>query len=416
VRHELRSVYYVSADPNAGNHIPRFVTYPTLSLKGTNLQTDASAEGLKLPKLLGPADQTFTAVGGELGFASDANADPRTADRNFVVPDLAEPRAHVDQDWLLTYEGPLPGSAGKVGKVSFSNPDATSRGLFDPSGSFCSLGVLDREAALVRGRPLVAATSGSDEAGRAEALATWADDHADVVEITNDFLPEEDPYWSAVQNTCSYFRCATTYGPPDAPTSARSFPIVAAYQDRVLTAPTTVLDTTDTNATLPPECCFPTLVNYQLRSSRSWVALGSVTGFNHHTTVDPATGRCIEAGVDRATSLVCDTSVVKRNGRVFEAPNGPPRTHDDPFAFRDAELSFLVYSGTDPSVRDMSFSWRMSGGFGGLALSLGRGSSFVAPQALTYSNAIERAVVTDGSLQGVVVIDVGAVSVTNTFF
>jgi hypothetical protein len=416
VRHELRSVYFVSADPNAGNHVPRFVTYPTLTLKGTNLRTDTSKEGLENPKLLGPADQTFTAVGGELGFAQEANADPRTAERNFVIPDLAEPRAHVDQDWLLTYEGAIPGSAGKVGKIAFSNPDPASRGLFDSSGSFCGIGVLDRDAALVRGRPLLAATSGDDDTGRAEALATWADEHADIVEITNDFLPEEDPYWAAAQDTCSYLRCVTTYGNPDNPTSARSFPITAAYQDRVLTAATSVADATDPTATLPPECCFPTLVTYQVRSSRSWVALGSVTGFNHHTTVDPQTGRCVEAGVDRETSLVCDTSVVRRNGRVFEAPSGAARPHDDPFIFHDAELSFFVYGGDQPSRRDMSFSWRMSGGFGGLALSLGRGSSFVAPQALTYSNAIERAIVTDGSLQGVVVVDVGAVSVTNTFF
>ena len=107
---------------------------------------------------------------------------------------------------------------------------------------------------------------------------------------------------------------------------------------------------------------------------------------------------------------------MKRNGRVYEPPNRVPRPHQDPYTFHDAELFLLVYPGLEPSKRDMIFSWHMTGGFGGLAVSLGRGSSFVAPQALTYSDAIGRAVVIDGSLQGVVVVDVAAVRVTNTFF
>ncbi len=109
---------------------------------------------------------------------------------------------------------------------------------------------------------------------------------------------------------------------------------------------------------------------------------------------------------------------MKRNGRVFEVPETQqqPRNHADPYVFHDAELFFAVYAGKAPSIRDMSFNWRMAGGFGGLAIFLGRGSSFVAPQSVTYSDAIGRAIVTDGSLQGVVVVDVGSIAVTNTFF
>lgn len=416
VRHELRSAYYVSIDPNAGNHVPRFVAYPSLSLKGNTLRTDESEEGNTRPKLLGPSDHPFLTPGGDFAIARGTVATPNEASRNFVVPDLAEPRAHVDQDWTLTFEGPIPGSAGKVARVNVSAADPANRGIFDPSGAFCDIGVLDAEAARVRGKALLGATNPGDEATRGAELDAFALSHADVAEITNDFLAPEDPYWSAVGDSCSLLRCVTTFGRPDAPTAARSFPILEAYQDRVITPLAAVPDLTTDGALLAPECCFPTLVSYQVRASQSWVALGSVTGFNHHNTVDPNTGRCIEAGIDRATSLICDTTVVKRNGRVFEVPDRTPRAHADPYVFHDAELFFAVYPGTLPSVRDMSFSWRMTGGFGGLALFLGRGSTFVAPQSLAYSNAIGRAIVTDGSLQGVVVVDVGSIVVTNTFF
>ena len=263
VRHELRSAYHVSQDLNAGNHLPGFLTFPALSLKGSTLRSDAGEEGQRLPKLLGPSDQPYAGFARPGGVADGVTVDPATSEKSFVTPDLAEPRAHVEQDWTLTYEGPLPGSVGKVGRLSVSAPDQRNRGIFDPSGGFCDLGVHDVAAARVRGRQVLASTdpvADTDTPPRASALDAFASAHGDIAEITNGFLAEEDPYWTSTNGVCSYLRCTTTYGPTDAPTAARTFPILEAYQDRILTASTTVIDVTDETRLLPAECCFPTLI------------------------------------------------------------------------------------------------------------------------------------------------------------
>ena len=59
----------------------------------------------------------------------------------------------------------------------------------------------------------------------------------------------------------------------------------------------------------------------------------------------------------------------------------------------------------------------MSGGFVPLSIALGRGSPLVAPQAIYYHPVLgSNLLVTDGALQGVVLVDLYQLAVSNSFF
>ena len=431
VPHELRSRYHVSSSVNVGSHQPGFVSFPILNYQGAALVTNSTEEGLKHPKLLGPDQPKATGTNdvsiGKQGLVITVNPDPSVADNNYLLADIREPRAAIDQDWAMAYEGVLPGFGGKVGRLTLHNQDKTTRGLVDSSGGFCYRGVHDKAAARVDGLKLYPNRDDRD------TLDAFAEAHADWLEITSDILDEQDPYWSG-NPACSYVSCRATFGLADTPTEARSFRIREAYHDRVLIGPdedgpvlvydVTLPSPTDPNQPLPlptldPECCFPTLIGYQVRGGETWIATGGVSGFVHHTTIG-AGARCVDEGVDPATGVVCDPSFVTRTGRAYEVPNSKTKPniqqHDGPYTFHNPNFFSVVYAGAEPSRRDMIFSWQMSGGFVPLEINLGISSVQVAPQAMYYHPVLNTEVlVTDGALQGVLTIDLGTLAINRDF-
>jgi hypothetical protein len=444
VRHEIRSRNFLVDDESQGRNLPG-VSLATLGLNGAALRTDsdeASDEARQNPKLLGPGNTVLLPSAQALAPDNKARcgvdrvcpwplADgtlveptPTRADRNFIVPDTREPRAAIAQDWVLAYEGVIPGTAGKVGRLQFRETDPQKRGLIDTNGNFCYLGVHDQKLARLEGRRF----HGREDFQQLDAFSRA---HADWVEITNNLLDEDDPYWSSVGDSCSYLRCRAAFGTSDAPSPNRSFRIREVYQDRLLIDPTdptapvdapiTVPDPTRSGAPLDPDCCFPTLTSYQIRGGAAWIALGSVSGYLHRSTLG-ADGRCTFLGVDDSSGELCDASFDTRTSRLYEVPaiNGArdpqARPHTDPYTFHNPYFYALVYEGTQPSRRGMTFGWSMTGGFRGLEISLGRGSTQVAPNSMFYHPALGTEVlITDAALQGVLSIDLFDLAVVRSF-
>jgi hypothetical protein len=484
-RHELRSAFYFANKSETGLHAPGFQAYPVLSFNGASLRTDASPEARANPKLLGPAAPNYyydpnvpipekvdgsnwqlfsEVIYNEKGAPTPARNPnyvrypsldalwafergggsvlgdpfPESTERNFVVPDFREPRAHADEAWTVWYEGPLPGFEGRFAdsRLGASELDPAQRGFFDPDATFCDAGVHDEDATRLEAARLLGASAPADD------LDSFAKEHADFVEIADDLLPPEDPYWAAAvsearpqADRCDYYSCEATFGAATNPTAARNFIITRAYQDRVF-----VRDSVP--RTLDPDCCFPTLVRYRVRTHNTWTVVGGTVGFLHHGTVDEATGRCVDRGVDQATGAFCDPLIALRNGRAYEALNpdvikdkpsfsdvrwpcrdelgavaldrrpqydrpaegGPPTCFPpavtDPMTFRNGLLNFVLYRGVEPSQRDMVFTWSMTGGFVPLQIDLSRGG-LVAPASAVFSPSLQRLIVTDGGQNGV---------------
>jgi hypothetical protein len=438
-RHEVRSASYVSTNSLVGPHAPGFVSFPQLQYRGSTLRTDQSTDGEQNPRMRGPLVDNATAVAFDKGgTALTVEIDPYATGgmaaqaQNFVIADVREPRTAVDQDWSLTYGGVLPGFDGKVARLDLSaNPPAVR----DANGYFCANGTHDRDAGRVEARRLL-------KAGAGDSVEVYARALSDYVEITNALLDQADPYWSSPGLTCSFNSCQATFGTSDYPNDPRFFKITKAYQDHVEVEAPTITDSI-TGQTIDTQCCFPTLVSYRVRGGDgTWIAVGAQTGFLHHVLADGA-GKCIVGGVVPTTGEVCDPTQEVRTGRAYQVLNNaaalkagtdsvdaglaypsdskgemvPRQSNVGEFTFHNPQMYLVVYPGKQAPKRDMAFTWHMGGGFNPLVIGLGRGSPLVAPQSMFYHPILGSSVlVTDGALQGVVLVDMYQLAVSNAFF
>ncbi len=434
VRHEVRGVRFFQSGENTGPGRPFPVSDPQLSLKGATLTYEPGAAMQKIPVLLPPSDGADVVPTGKI-----VDVSPAKATRSYVTPDWTEPRTNFSQAYALTFEGALPGFDGKVarGLLTGAKGDA-DRGFYDPNAYFCSNGVHDEKAATLEGARVLGKPRKDPEVelfGRA---------HADVLEVASDLLDEDDPYWQAQGDRCDFFRCRAVYGTTDSPTLFRSYRVREAYQDRLIVdaeilgsdpaqperrADGAARDPSVDGAYIEPECCFPTQVSYRVRAGNTWALLGSSSGFLHHVTTEPSTGRCIDAGVLQDSGEVCDPLQVARTSRAYEVPytdrtgdtcalrpSFAPAPHDDPRTFHNPAMYFVVYGGCEPSKRDMRFAWDWGPGFSPMSIQLGQGSVAVAPQSLVKHPVLgESVLVTDGALQGVLLLDLRRLSVTGQF-
>ncbi|HPB95746.1 MAG TPA: hypothetical protein PKW66_07515, partial [Polyangiaceae bacterium] len=212
-----------------------------------------------------------------------------------------------------------------------------------------------------------------------------------------DFLLEDDPYWDSVADHCSWLQCRETFGTVRDPKSTRDLPITEAYQGSLVVEG--VWDFV--------RCCFPTLVSYTVRPRNQWVVTGTAAGFLHRVVPDPFTGRCVDS---------CDPNRSLLNARVLERERSEPvPALDDPGVFRNPALQFVLWRGTAPSERKMAFTFVQKDGFYPLFINLAAATSFVQPQSLTLAPTGELAIA-DGSAQGLILVDLGSIRVSRSFF
>jgi hypothetical protein len=172
-----------------------------------------------------------------------------------------------------------------------------------------------------------------------EALTAFEDRHADVVEITGDFLPSVDSYWvsprlldpeSAGGCGLTYSACVDTFDNYDS-TSVRpnrEFEVLEAFQDRLVVEPRgggdeELDDEQKRELSRRLECCFPQGLEYRVRAQNQWVVIGSGGATRNDVTArrwvlprDPADPEDDEE-VFRC-DLDCDPRKVYWNSRVFE--------------------------------------------------------------------------------------------------
>jgi hypothetical protein len=389
--HAPRSGNYLLTNDDVGRHEPGIQTYPILSTKDGTVVTDGPVMRASLPTGGGEAALRLALSGdiAQIEAGTGAILDEE-GPRNALRMNLADPRVHnLEQEWAVTYQGALPGFLGKSGDLHMS---ADERSFTDASAGFCAGGVQSQASA----RELFAAEGLSGAELDAAAART-----ADRLYISEAIAEKDNTYWDTA--ACTWEACRATFGDVDVPTAARDLVVLEAYQDHLdLAAPQ---GTTDDEI----ECCFPTLLDYQVRAGDEWVVVGANTGFLHHVIADPETGVCRPS---------CDPFDAAKVGRVRshffprEGEGGDTPKDGEPDAFASVHFRFAILVPTDSDVdqraglqRDMSFRFITQGNFIPLRGELTNSDRpTVAPQTIGYLPVIDELFVTDGGLEGLLIV------------
>ncbi len=408
--HSLRSEVLITNDAISGNQLPRILTTPSVS-----------SNGVILPQL--------------------GNGSEDTPALN-VRFSLDEPQVHIDQDWFLGYEAAIPGFDGIAAPVVTKDKYA-SLILDQPQARFCTKGVEDWARGIERTKAVNAdlAKRGVDPLTKKPFALPVGTERwmTDYIQLSEDLLDVSDAYWSLDQSqsdqscwegslaTASgatrHDACARTYGSlasDQKPT--RDFPIIEAYDDRVVLGRfytpadghREVVYTDPSNASdlKLMQCCFHHQVRFRVRTGQQWSTLGQTPGgggglglFSHMTT--DSAGRCVAS---------CETRESLLNARLATLPYGIDISGIDKsaaVAMRNPMYSALMIgakSGKEP-VRDMTYSFTTRGQFRTLTVTLGGASISVNPQSMRYVDSLGQMAVVDGASQGLVLIDLQAVTV-----
>jgi hypothetical protein len=395
--HQPRSSAYLAYRENVVATQPGLEALPLLFDKdGVVLSaTDEGAPRMRatVPVETPPFDLTLpiasgsTAVDPLTGLLKAADVDAASA--HVLAMNHDDPRAHIlAQSWTVTYEGAIPGFTGH-----FASQVPTAEGFEfrDPASGFCGRGV--------RGASAVADELVALEGVTAEQAAVEAQALADYVQVTSDTPVLGDKYWDE-QSTCSFASCQQAYGTSRNPLPTRDLRITVAKDDVLFVEPR------DGAINPPLKCCFPNVVEFEVRGGSQWIVLGSQVGFLHRGAPD-------KDGVCRSR---CDGRLGRLDGRVREVTMDEPVRDDAPRAFRNPFFRFAIRSGTR-TTREMRFEFATQGQFSPLQLALlgTSGSTDIQPAAATFLPTTDEIVVSDGSLQGLTLVKLDTFSVSRQY-
>lgn len=450
--HRTRSGRMMVNAGDLGVNAPALRGLPKLiAPEGGNLAADLSDEGVLHPKLLAvdfqnpeggsePAEvyvgtTLYKSAAGADGEANLLATDPKSAERLGVALLLGEPRAFGgDEEMRLQYEGAF------VPERKTGFPDWGTGELRDPDAVFCARGVQD--AAFVQ-------TVGQKLGVASEKLGAFGSRHADVVTVTQAIPGEDSSYWTPEKipgGSCggatgkvAYFNCREAFGPADAPTELRDLRVLEAYQDRIVFEPKSYADQAD-KARISELlfCCMGggSAISYEVRAGHQWVLTGSGSGFRHNMTAAGPDFRCVDdcnprrAGLGSRVFEVSSSSCVSIGGTTGACAvglaveqdlacvlaSGTTLAADHPCVYQSLTHRFAVYRGNEPSERDMSFVWAVTGGFVPLTANLAAQSRAVSPQSMVFVPQIGQFAVADGASEGLVLVSLDSVSVSRLFF
>jgi hypothetical protein len=146
-------------------------------------------------------------------------------------------------------------------------------------------------------------------------------------------------------------------------------------------------------------CCFPTLVDYEIRPNAEWTLVGGASGFVHSVVADSSTGECRPS---------CDPRLALQRARVRTAPPGSVPRPGDPFAFQNALFSLSVVEaepgeGVVGPEEDQAFRFITQASFTALRVNLLDSSRpALQIQSLGYVPPLDEVFVSDGGLEGIV--------------
>ena len=443
--HRFRSQRFALNDTNVGVRAPSLRDFPRLSVPASANATDPTNR----PRLLavpfvdsqGSPVSTEVFVGASR-YTTESNGDDAIAvnpndqtselmqTQNSVVLPPLEPRSYAAEDTVsLTYEGSYAGDRAS-GLLKDEEGVLT---LEDASLSFCGAGVYD----IATMKAYAMAELGLADAAQAEIFAT---EHADYVQLATALPEETDSYWSRAEVKRS--DCLTWFGADDAEPllPARDFRVEAAFAGSLQLAPRQASSTVTSDVmTARATKCFPTAQKYRLRAGKHWALVHSAFGFRHDVVAKGDQNQCVRS---------CDPLRKWSRGRVFEissvnepdhckaanAPGDPldlrvgcadatdvvcvydqapdantrrgvaPSDAASACVFNGLNDRFALYRGRLPSERDSVFTWRTTGGFTPLVMSLSAStsSSVVAPQSIQFLQQPEQMAVVDGASKGLV--------------
>lgn len=319
---------------------------------------------------------------------TETGLSPTEPNEHTLLMNLFDPRAHLtNQDWTVTYEGRLPGFSNRFAELVELSTDRFR--LTDPTSAFCSRGVQSQGALVDQ----LLAEGVSEENALSQSAPM-----ADYVQVFSSFPVEADPYWES-QNECTFNACNAVYGSTETPREARDLRIIEAFDDSVELEP---------RASLPGDaprlkCCFPGVVEFRVRPGRQWTVVGNAVGFLHRMTI-------ADDGTCRPT---CDDISRLETGRVIEAGPDEVVSIDDPEAFVSPFFEFAINGGA--SQRDMTFTMTTKGFFEPLVLRVVTSDEDVQPTAASFLSPTGEIVVSDGSLQGITLIDIDDLAISRQF-
>jgi hypothetical protein len=254
-----RSNFLLRNDPTSGIHIPYVLNTPELiDITGASVAPSPN-EPVLLPTVLptgfvdpstytSPVDphDNYLGTGVDAAAPGDGGATIPSQEPGSVetVPGVRvsfdDPTAHVDQDWWVTYEGPLPATSPLVASIysttmyqdmTFSLAAAlppagdagADGGAGVAGGGFCEMGVEDWALGKQRATQVQGAITAITKAGGLPMvsalsappapLGQWTSDY---VEITDDIYPSNDCYWQEGLDGEGGLSggCVTGYGAP----------------------------------------------------------------------------------------------------------------------------------------------------------------------------------------------------------
>ncbi|UQA56019.1 hypothetical protein [Polyangium aurulentum] len=401
VPHTPRSANYMKTSERTGQNEPGLPSFPLFFDQDGSLQSNLDPNGVvmraTLPVSSNP-DEPFPASQFALAVGSNVlPVDPKTGlttnageVEHTVAMNLEDPRAHsFGQNWSVSYEGALPGFTGKAGRLSLTG---AARGLFDAASRFCDAGVLGQKA--------------WEEMGESGAGGL-----ADYVQIASDVPAEDDAYWTSadVGGQCTYQQCRIEFGTSEVPKPTRDIPIVEAYQDHLELGSASVDDALI-------ECCFPTLVAFNVRAGNQWVVVGDGSGFLHHVIATPEESASSPEMVGACRNS-CDPRLERRNGRVRRTPHETFVKDGDPRAFINPFFRFAINDALNEEPRrGMLFQFATQGSFKPLVVNLAASTTEIQPQAISFLPSTGELAITDGSLEGLIMLSAGSLNITRQYY
>ncbi len=426
--HRPRSSFFLRDEPTTGRHIPYLTMNPAISSPtGVTPPVDSESTPKLWPTSSAPGgDTNLTGVSVGVRFSMDT------------------PEVHFDQDWSVTYEGTLPGFNGLPGTLS-TKDGYNSLVLSQSQAHFCAKGVEDWAIGGERANAVTNALAAAGRAGYPERLDRRM---IDYVQIVDELLSSDDPFWRQEDLSGSdgcwedeldfinkddhaqveraararYEVCSSTFGPAADQSFARDFPILEAYDDHLVlgrfgnVTPTSSREVIYSDASNAPylkrmRCCFHNQVRFNVRAGAQWVTVGSTVGFLSHVTRGEG-NRCVAS---------CDPREALLNGRAPSLPYGGSTNfapfRDSPLAMRNPALSFFIQNGVDEKgannvpARDLAYRFQTRGQFQPLLINLAAQTTSVNPQSMRFIESLGQIAVVDGASQGLVLIDLASVSI-----
>ncbi|HVJ90956.1 MAG TPA: hypothetical protein VM580_14230, partial [Labilithrix sp.] len=419
--HRPRSTYFLR-DDTAGRRVPFMASSPTISSIGAVPPPLFGAGSEATPRLR----PTSLSRNGDAEGTTDVG----------VRFSLDTPEVHFDQDWSVTYEGTLPGFEGLPATVSTTD-GYSSLVLSQPQARFCAKGVEDWSVGGERANAITNALAAAGRPGYSERLDRRM---VDYVQITNELLGPNDPYWQQpdfpAPNGCwpdelnsadlaaaargRYEVCANIFGPFAEQRESRDFPILEAYDDHLVLGrfaqippnqSREVVYSDPSNATTLKmmRCCFQSQVTFNVRTGSQWVTVGSTVGLLSHLTRGDG-GRCVPS---------CEPREALLNSRAPSLPFGAgdfAPFRDSPLALRNPAFSFFVQNGEaggsdEVPARDVSYHFQTRGGYQALVIDIGAQTRAVNPQSMRFLESLGQIAVVDGASQGLVLLDLRRVRI-----